>query len=159
MVSLQSVAEHLDRVRPSENVFVGIRIDGTFRRLMLRAACPAAPGEGLVEATRHQSEFDAGDVVGTLVGFWAPPYVNSVSVPGYHFHFMSADRSLGGHVFDLATDRAEIGVHVESDLHIAIPESSEFLEADLAGEHQQALEIAETSHGRAAEEHARRPNG
>jgi hypothetical protein len=35
-------------------------------------------------------------------------------------------------------------VHIESALHVAIPETEEFLAADLSGDHQQALHEAET---------------
>jgi len=144
-VSLDELNRSVDQIRPSENLFAGIRVEGGFEALMLRAACPAAPGEGLVEATRHQSEFSATDVEGTLVGFWSPLYARAVNVPGYHFHFIASDRSLGGHVLDLRAGRVEVDVHIESDLHIAIPETAEFLEADLSGEHTEALHQAETA--------------
>jgi acetolactate decarboxylase len=38
----------------------------------------------------------------------------------------------------------EVGVHIESELHLAIPETAEFLAADLSGDHQEALHRAET---------------
>lgn len=110
----------------------------------MRATCTAAPGEGLEEATAHQSQFSAFGIVGTLVGFWAPQYARAVSVPGYHFHFISEDRGLGGHVLDLAADSLNVQIHVESDLHVALPETEDFLRADLGGDHQRALERAET---------------
>lgn len=153
--TLRELTTSLDDARPSENIFVGVRVDAEFDRLSLRAACHASPGESLVEATSHQSEFEASDIKGTLVGFWAPKYVSSISVPGYHLHFISSDRSLGGHVFDVTAERAEVSVHVESDLHIAIPESSEFLEADLAGDHRPALDLAESTTNRGVSRDAR----
>jgi acetolactate decarboxylase len=66
-------------------------------------------------------------------------------VPGYHFHFISEDRGLGGHVLDMQAGPLEVGIHVESELHIAIPETEEFLTADLSGDHQEALHQAETA--------------
>lgn len=141
---IDDLKTRLDDFRPSQNLFAAFRIDGRFSRLDMRAACRAAPGEGLEEATRHQSEFEATDVGGTLVGFWSPEYATAVSVPGYHFHFISGDRSIGGHVLDLAADRLDVRVHVESDLHVALPETTEFLEADLTGDHRGALDRAET---------------
>lgn len=143
--TLSSLADTVDGLRPSNNLFVGIRVDGVFTDLMLRAACPALPGEGLVEATRHQSEFSSSQVTGSLVGFWSPPYARTVNIPGFHFHFISSDRTFGGHVLDLRTGEIELSLHVESDLHLAIPETEEFLAADLSGEHQSALHQAETA--------------
>ena len=134
--SLADLTTELDASRPSENLFVGIRATGQFERLSLRAACAAESGENLLEATAHQSEFRVVDIEGTLVGFWAPLYPRAVNVPGYHFHFLSNDRDLGGHVLDMQTGPLEVGIHVESELHIAIPETEEFLAADLSGDHQ-----------------------
>src|SRR5262249_8659116 len=37
------------------------------------------------------------DVDGTLIGFRFPAATISVNVPGWHFHFLSADRGRGGH--------------------------------------------------------------
>ncbi len=143
--SLADLTRALDGSRPSENLFVGIRATGRFERLSLRAACAAESGENLLEATAHQSEFTLVQEEGTLVGFWAPLYARAVNVPGYHFHFISEDRSLGGHVLDMDAGSLEVGIHVESELHIAIPETEEFLAADLSGDHQEALHEAETA--------------
>jgi acetolactate decarboxylase len=142
--SLDGLESRLDVLRPSGNLFVGVRGDGRFGRVSLRAACRAAPGEGLVEATGHQSEFEATEITGTLVGFWAPEYAGSVAIPGYHFHFISSDRSLGGHVLDLTAEEVDLGIHIEADLHIALPESAGFLAAELSGDHSAELEEAET---------------
>ena len=147
--SLADLTAAVDSSRPSENLFVGIRVDGRFARLALRAACAAEPGEGLLEATAHQSEFDVVDEVGTLVGFWAPTYARAVNVPGYHFHFISEDRRFGGHLLGMEAGPLEVGIHIESELHVAIPETEEFLAADLSGDHQEELHRAETAEHRA----------
>ncbi|MGH8949277.1 MAG: acetolactate decarboxylase, partial [Acidimicrobiia bacterium] len=55
--SLADLTASLDSSRPSENTFVGIRVDGRFERLSMRAACAAELGENLLDATAHQSEF------------------------------------------------------------------------------------------------------
>jgi acetolactate decarboxylase len=142
--SLSELVETVDEERPSENLFAGVRVDGRFDRLSMRAACAAAPGETLLEATAHQSEFEVEDIEGTLVGFWAPLYARAVNVPGYHFHFISQDRLVGGHLLAMAGRQLDIGLHLESELHIAIPETAEFLQADLSGDHGEDLARAET---------------
>jgi acetolactate decarboxylase len=141
--ALVELADRLDALRPSENLFAGIRVDAKFESVAMRAACPARPGEGLLEATGHQSEYTVEGPNGTLVGFWAPEYARAVGVPGYHFHFISDDRQVGGHVLDLVGGPFQIGMQVESDLHLAIPETAAFLTADLSGEHGAEIEAAE----------------
>lgn len=143
--SLAELQRHLDGMRPSDNVFVAVRVTGTFDRLSMRAACRARPGEGLVEATSHQSEFAHEDIGGTLVGFWTPDHVSSVGIPGYHFHFLDDDRTIGGHVLDLVGRELRVDLDVERDVHVAMPTTKEFLEADLTADATADLGVAESA--------------
>lgn len=140
---LNGLAVALSALRPSDNLFVALRVRGSFPSLELRAICRAEPGETLTQVAEHQSEYEAIDVDGTLVGFWSPEYAESVSIPGLHVHFISGDRQLGGHVMSFTGRDLELEVHVESDLHVALPESAEFLAADLAGDHTDELDAVE----------------
>ena len=141
--SMNAFEEALDSHRPSQNLFVGIRAEVTASSASLRAACKADPGEGLVEAVKHQSEFQTGDVSGTLVGFWTPTYASAFNVPGYHFHFIDDTRQFGGHVLDMEVTRADASLHFESDVHVVLPETAEFLEADLSTDPTEALSVTE----------------
>jgi alpha-acetolactate decarboxylase len=48
-----------------------------------------------VNAVAVQPEFKFSDISGTLVGFWTPAYARTLSIPGYHLHFLSADHTRG----------------------------------------------------------------
>jgi acetolactate decarboxylase len=97
----------------------------------------------LVSATRHQAEFDLQNISGTLVGFWTPGYARTINVPGYHLHLLSDDHRHGGHLLELAADSLQLGLHTESNLHLALPETAAFLAADLSGDPSAALATAE----------------
>ena len=140
---LPELLRQLDALRPSQNVFAGIRIRGQFTDLSLRAACKARPGENLVAATQHQSEFQAAHTTGTLVGFWSPEYARATHVPGYHLHFIDQTRTFGGHVLGLQSGPLTVELHVETDIHLAIPETRQFLEARLRADPSTSLDIAE----------------
>lgn len=133
----------LDALRTSENAMVSYRVSGVFRSVDLRAACRAEEGMDLVQATSNQALFHHEDIEGVLVGFWSPEYAKSIAISGYHLHFISADRRHGGHVLGLGADQLRVEINDVNDIHIAIPETRAFLEADLAGDHAEALEIAE----------------
>ena len=49
-------------------------------------------GVGLAEAAKDEAVFEFGDVRGDLVGFRLPGYVSGINAPGWHLHFMDADR-------------------------------------------------------------------
>ena len=143
---LTELCEAIDLRRGSNNLFYAIRIDAHFAHLQVRAACKSAEGVPLVEATSHQAEFELSDVSGTLVGFWSPGYSAAFSIAGYHFHFLSADRSRGGHLLRCVADGARIQLQREGAFQVALPESAEFLTSDLTGDPSADLDKAEKPH-------------
>lgn len=143
---LTALCEAIDRRRGSNNLFYAIRIDAHFEHLQVRAACRSAQGVPLAEATSHQAEFEFSDVRGTIVGFWSPRYSAAFSIAGYHFHFLSADRTHGGHLLRCLTDGARIQLQREGNFQVALPESAEFLKSDLTRDPSAELDKAEKPH-------------
>lgn len=141
--SFVDLCQRLDGLRPSANVFVAIRIHGYFERIKVRTACKSAPGTDLVTATSHQAEFELQNISGTLVGFWTPNYARTINVPGYHLHLLTDDYQHGGHLLELAAESLHLGMHTESNLHLALPETAAFLAADLNDDPSMALATAE----------------
>jgi acetolactate decarboxylase len=45
-----------------------------------------------------QTFFDYKDIEGTLVGLYCPPYMAALNAVGWHLHFISKDKTKGGHV-------------------------------------------------------------
>lgn len=136
----------LDDLRDSTNHFFAFRIDGNFGPMHVRAACKVAEGTPLVEATAHQREWMLDELQGTLVGFWSPGYAAHFDVPGHHFHVVDAARGRGGHVLGCSTDSLEVGVARLDQLMVALPETADFLTADLDDDASDALDIAEREH-------------
>jgi acetolactate decarboxylase len=93
---LAHLTSRFDTLRHSDNVFFALRLDGKFDYVHTRAM--HGTKETLVQAASVQPEFEFHDVAGTLVGFWSPEYVKTLNVPGYHLHFISTDRTHGGHL-------------------------------------------------------------
>ena len=141
--SFADLCQRLDGLRPSANVFVAIRLQGHFERIKIRTACKIPSGTDLVTATSHQAEFELQNISGTLVGFWSPNYARTINVPGYHLHLLSDDHRHGGHLLELAAESLQLGLHTESNLHLALPETAAFLAADLSGDPSAALATAE----------------
>jgi acetolactate decarboxylase len=133
----------LDASRESANMFMAVRVDGTFDTVYVRAACRTAPGVPLVVATESQAEFELHDVAGTMVGFWSPPYSSGFEVAGYHLHFVTEDRRAGGHVLDCRGRGLRVRLQEESDVHLALPETAAFRAADLEHDPSADLDRAE----------------
>jgi acetolactate decarboxylase len=143
--ALESAA---DRLRHSDNLFYALRVTGTFETMRLRAMCRKAEGVPLAEAASHQPEFSFARIAGTIVGFWTPDYAKSINVPGWHCHFLSADHRHGGHLLDCSGRDLRLEIQREGALHFALPETTDFLAADLGGDPGKALQLAERARDR-----------
>ncbi len=144
--SFDELTSVCDELRDSDNVFYAFRVEGRFSLMKTRAMKAVPEGTNLKAAASGQQEFVFQDISGTLVGLWSPGFAGSFSVPGYHFHFLSADRQKGGHVLEChALDVAVAGCAM-NEMHVSLPETEEFLKADLTRDPQADLMKAERSH-------------
>jgi acetolactate decarboxylase len=138
---LSELVARCDHYRESDNLFFAIRIDGHFDYVHTRAV--RATDQPLAQAAAVQPEFSFHQVDGTLVGIWSPSFSSAFSIPGYHFHFLSSDRTKGGHLLDCSGRNLEMQVERLTEFHISLPESEEFLKADLSKDPSAELASAE----------------
>lgn len=89
----------IDRHLPTTDAFYALLITGTFSVVSARTfKCQNPPYRRLSPAM--EDRYTIENVRGTMVGFREPRYVDSLSVPNYHLHFITTDRTpqRGGHV-------------------------------------------------------------
>jgi hypothetical protein len=55
-----------------------------------------------------------------------------LNVPGYHLHFISADRAHGGHLLKCRGKNLRLKIQREGDYHIVLPETEDFLKGQFA---------------------------
>jgi acetolactate decarboxylase len=113
----------LEEVLVSEFVrsdtFVFIRIDGTFPEMKVRSVPgQALPYPPLADVVNEQVIFDHQNITGTLVGLWSPGYAGTLSYAGFHFHFISDDRTKGGHVLGFESDNASASIDYTNGLEM-----------------------------------------
>ena len=144
--SFAEITKICDQYRDSDNLFYAIRIDGRFAHIHTRAMKATLGGLPLAEAAAIQPEFDFTDVDGSLVGIWAPQFSSAFNIAGYHFHFLSEDRTKGGHLLECSGKNLRVRVERLSDFHLSLPESEEFMRADLTKDTSKDLAYAEQVH-------------
>lgn len=135
----------LDGILPSKNIFIAIKIEGSFTYVKTRSV-PAQekPYPALADVVKDQSVFEFNDVTGTIVGFRCPQYVNGVNVPGYHLHFLTDDRRAGGHVLEFMTDQATASLDYTSEFFMLLPgDDSAFHSLEFGKDNQEELEEIE----------------
>lgn len=104
----ETLKKELDAMLDKRHIFYAFRIDGDFEYIKLRSVPKQEkPYPVLTEVTKNQSIFEYQDIKGTLVGFWCPDNVGGINLPEYHLHFISEDKSKGGHLIDLKINKSE----------------------------------------------------
>jgi acetolactate decarboxylase len=135
---------YLESKFPTKNIIYAIKIKGNFDYIKTRSV----PGQNkpypkLIEVTKNQSTFEFHKVNGTIIGFWFPVYMNGINVPGYHFHFITDDRTAGGHVLEYILGNSSIEIDYISDFLMELPRTEEFYNVNLEKDKQAELEKVE----------------
>ncbi|MEX2108882.1 MAG: acetolactate decarboxylase [Solirubrobacterales bacterium] len=134
----------LDELIPDGAASCAIRLDGHFDRVRARSVPRQKPPyRPLTEVVGEQHVFELTDISGTMLGFRFPDYVEGIEVSGYHLHFISADRSRGGHVLDSRTGDLRVRLDPSSELHIELPPKVDLGDADIAASTHAAIDRVE----------------
>lgn len=107
---------------PGGAVTNAVRIDGRFDLVEARSVPRQEPPyRPLTEVIAEQKVFQLSDVEGSMVGFRFPAYVEGLEVSGWHLHFISEDRSCGGHVLDSRPSSLRVRLDSSCELHVELP--------------------------------------
>jgi acetolactate decarboxylase len=134
----------LESQLPSRNLIYAVRVDGTFQHLTVRSVPRQAPPyRPLAEVSKEQTLFEHAAIQGTLLGFWCPTFLQGVNVPGFHLHFLSADRQHAGHVLDFRLASGRVQLDRTEAWEVQLPLDPAFLNAPLQGDQRSALQAVE----------------
>lgn len=134
----------LDGLIPADAASCAIRLDGRFESVRARSVPRQSPPyRPLTEVVLEQHVFELMDVEGTMLGFRFPDYVEGIEVSGYHLHFITADRSRGGHVLGSRSSGLRAQLDPSSELHVELPPAIDLADPDLAASTHAAVEAVE----------------
>ena len=122
--SREQVAAVVEELVHDAGAVVAVRLEGTFTRVLVRSVPPQTP------PYRPYSEVCATDEVrwelapfeGVFVGFRFPDLAEGATIAGLHLHGLAADRSTGGHNYELHVHEALLSVGVSHEVVIALPD-------------------------------------
>lgn len=143
-ISGAGLEKWLDERLDNKNLFYAIRIDGKFGRMQTRAvAAQEQPYRPLVEVVKTQAVFNLDNTRGVIVGLWSPVFSKGISVPGYHWHFLTADRKAGGHILSFSVDEASAKIDAVSNFNVRLPRDEAFAKTDLSQDREHELNKVE----------------
>ena len=142
--SLTALQGWLDHHLGSRNYFWSVRLHGTFSVMKVRSISRQHPPyRPLAEVAKSESVFEYHNVTGTLVGYRCPPYIKGINVPGYHFHFLSDNKTLGGHVMGCSIKDGTVAWESHETFQMRLPDDTRFRRADLSEHDADALRKVE----------------
>ena len=114
---------------------------------MLVRAIPRqeTPYPPLAGAATHQVVIRLENTTGPIVGFYLPPFMKGVNMPGYHLHYISSDRKNGGHVLDFTAPGTPVLVIIDQtlDFSMSAPKTGHFAEMNFTGDVSADLGLVE----------------
>lgn len=129
--TLPAIEAWMDARLINKNVFYAVELKGDFQGMSTRAiAAQVRPYKPLAELVKTQVVFPRTAVGGTMVGIRSPAFSKGVSVPGWHWHFISSDRTYGGHVLAAGVTRGVARVAAAHRLELQLPANDDFANSD-----------------------------
>ena len=143
--NFDAIKIQISKTTGNPNLFYAIKITGRFKTMHTRSVpVQSKPYPSLKTVADHQPEFHMQDVEGTIVGFKCPEYVKGINVPGCHLHFLSRDKTQGGHIMDFEIISGRCEIDMLDRYTLTLPSQAQgFAETDLSIDRSQELKSVE----------------
>ena len=148
MPDIESVRTELTRKieeRFGLNSMHVVVIDGFFEKVDARSEAPYRshhiPLKEILGQTQNAYIYE--NIPGSLVGVYFPDYMDGINMPGWHLHFLSEDRTKGGHVFDVCIREGEAKVDKITNIFINLPKEAAFDTYSLKQDLQEEIKSVE----------------
>ncbi len=129
-----------------KNMFYMIKVNGTFEKMLVRSELKQEkPYKTLDKALEtDQREFNYENIAGTVVGLYCPDYMSGLNAAGWHFHFISDDKTKGGHILELSFKNAKAELDITPSFDLALSDNADFQSMELAKNVDDAIKKVET---------------
>lgn len=130
-----------------KNLFYFVKMSGTFEKMNVRSELKQEkPYKTLDKALEtDQREFNYDNIAGTVVALYCPDYMNGLNTPGWHFHFISDDKTKGGHLLDLKFDKATAEYDATPEFDMCLTDNGDFQKMELSKDVSDAIKKVETN--------------
>ena len=149
MENINSLKETLTKTvnENGKNLFYMVKINGTFQKMFVRSELKQEkPYKSLDKAlATDQREFNYDNAKGTVVGLYCPDYMGGLNTPGWHFHFISDDRTKGGHILDLSFKSAQAQLDKTPEFDMTLSDTDTFQGMELSKDVSDAIKKVETN--------------
>ena len=130
-----------------KNMFYMVKVTGTFDKMHVRSELKQEkPYRTLDKALEtDQREFEYENIKGTVVALYCPDYMGGLNTPGWHFHFISDDKTKGGHILELSFEAAMAEFDTTPDFDMVLSDNADFQKMELSKDVSDAIKKVETN--------------
>lgn len=112
----------VDTLLPSMDAFYAVRMEGSWDTLVVRTFRQQTRPYPPLDSAVHKQVVDTlVNARGTMAGFRQPSYATGLSLPNYHLHFISEDRTRGGHVLAFTARQVRLQVSERPNFTVRMP--------------------------------------
>lgn len=113
---------------PSANKPYAIRIESVFESIVVGGANKLEEMDttGLADLMKTRPLYKKEHISGIMVGFYNPPSFASIDLSPFHFHFISDDKTFGGHLVsgELSSAKIKISIDEKPGYEILLPKQN-----------------------------------
>jgi len=121
-MNYSQLTTYIDNTLPSENSIYAVKIHGTYDYAKTRSVpLQTKPYQNLTEAIKNQTIFTLNSVEATIVGYRCPTFMDGINVAGYHLHFLTDDKSAGGHLLDCIARNVTVEIDQIDKFEMTLP--------------------------------------
>ncbi|WP_113663091.1 acetolactate decarboxylase [Pedobacter nanyangensis] len=137
--------QFLDSVLTKKNGMYAIHIKAKFAFIKTRAfpTITQKPYPPLAQLLPLQHFFASQDIEGDLIGYRLPSYMEGANITGYHFHFLSNDKTKGGHLIDVILNNMTIEIDELDGFSVFPPPTEAFQKFDLEKDRSSEVKAVE----------------
>ncbi len=141
-IKIKALQNYLDSILSKPNLIYACEIFGKFDSLAVRSVPKQVkPYKRLIEAYRKQGVFTFMNQDGVLLGYKFPKYLKEVNMDAYHFHFLSSDRTKGGHLLNCTLLSGEVSVAYIRNYNLQLPNNEYFNHTVLTNNKSELIKI------------------
>lgn len=122
----------------SKNMFYGFKIRGEFNYMKCGGLHKQEPPfkDGLDVLIPNRPVFERQNFKGTMVGFFCPDFIGDINAAGYHLHFISEDKTFGGHVMEFEAKSLDVAMDEMYEYQFVLPNTEAYRNVGFDAEFQ-----------------------
>ena len=148
-LTMDALKAEIDSRIPDKNHVYAVHVTGKFKFITVRSVPrQKKPYPLLTDVVKTQPVFEYRHMTGDIVGFRVPEYAQGINVAGYHFHFLSREKNVGGHVLAFEMTDGQVILDRADAWHIIFPDNEAFRSWDGHGQGADAVKAVESKSGK-----------